>query len=566
MIRRLALLLLFAAAPMTAQETSCITCHSDPDLFEDEAALIAEQFGASVHAEVGLSCHDCHGGNPDLALADDIEAMDEDFEPAPYVGAPNATAVPGFCARCHSEPVYMKRFRPDARTDQAELYATSQHGHALAEGDTNVATCISCHGSHDIRRADDPDSRVYPTRVAETCSECHSDAERMAGYKLPDGRSLPTDQFALWRHSVHARTMFEREDLSSPTCNDCHGNHGASPPGLESVAFVCGQCHGREAELFRASAKREGFVEHNEYVADAGEDGCAACHDPPEPQAEVTSVHSFNECATCHGNHGVLRPTIALLAPLPETPCVFCHEPAGDDRESLLALDTTQEHYEEIRDGLLAEAEATGYEGDGLFNWMVSQAETLPSHTLPPGDVEEPQQRPEFARLYQKFRIGRTFETFVDPASGDEISVRHIRCTDCHAAEPLAADEPIGVDTARGLLEHMRELTVLTASAERVVLAARRGGVEVREGLDEIDQAIDSQIRLEALVHGFSVAEDSAFMESHAEGIEHARAALATGRQAIDELAFRRQGLGVALLIIVVLLVALAMKIRRLDP
>ena len=72
------------------------------------------------------------------------------------------------------------------------------------------------------------------------------------------------DQLARWQQSVHARALVERGDLSAPTCNDCHGNHGAMPPGVESVTFVCGQCHGREASLFRASAKHEGFVAHNE--------------------------------------------------------------------------------------------------------------------------------------------------------------------------------------------------------------------------------------------------------------------------------------------------------------
>ena len=36
-----------------------------------------------------------------------------------------------------------------------------------------------------------------------------------------------------------------------------------APPGLESVSFVCGTCHAREAELFRRSAKHDGFMQHN---------------------------------------------------------------------------------------------------------------------------------------------------------------------------------------------------------------------------------------------------------------------------------------------------------------
>jgi hypothetical protein len=561
-----ALLLALTLGPAAAQETSCTTCHKDADLFEGDAAKVVADFAGSVHAEVGLSCHDCHGGNPDLALADDIDAMDENFAGSPYVGAPQAIDVPAFCGRCHSDPVYMKRFRPDARADQEQIYATSHHGQALAAGDTKVANCVSCHRSHDIRRASDSESSVYPTKVAETCGACHSDAEHMKGYTTDDGRPLPTNQYGLWRHSVHAKTMFEREDLSAPTCNDCHGNHGAAPPGLESVAFVCGQCHGREAELFRKSPKHAGFTEHNEYLADAGAESCAACHEDPEPQAKLTTVHSFNECATCHGNHGVMRPTVALFSPLPETPCAFCHEPFGDSAATAIELDRTAARYAQVRDGLLRDAAAQGFEGDERFNWLVTKAENLVFHNLPAtGDAEAPQHRPEFARLYDKFRIGRTFETYIDPATGDEISVRNIRCADCHAAEPLAADEPIGLTTAQGMLDRMRELTVTTASAERIILAARRGGVEVRDGLDAIDQAVDAQIRLAALVHGFSIADDSPFVASHDEGMAQARAALESGHQAVDELAFRRKGLVIALAIILVLLAALGLKIRQLG-
>ncbi len=89
----------------------------------------------------------------------------------------------------------------------------------------------------------------------------------------------------------------------------------------------------------------------------------------------------------------------------------------------------------------------------------------------------------------------------------------------------------------------MRQLTALTGRAERIVLAAKRGGVETRDALGAIDGAVDAQIGLEVLVHGFDVGDGSAFIEKHAEGLESAREALAAGRDALDELAFRRRGL-----------------------
>ncbi len=569
MIRPILLVALFLPAiVLSAQDlapTSCTLCHGDPDMFEEEEVAILADFGKSAHSAAGLSCHDCHGGNPDPRLADDLEAaMDPDYAPAPYVGAPQRIALPGFCGHCHSDPSFIRRFRPDARIDQEEQYWTSRHGVALVAGDPNVATCTDCHGTHDILAVGNPDSRVYPTRVGETCGHCHSDAERMAGYSLPNGEPLPTDQYALWRHSVHARSMFERDDLSAPTCNDCHGNHGAVPPGIDSVTFVCGQCHGREAQLFRSGPKREAFRQHNEYLDEAGEEGCAACHDSEEPQGTFTDLQRFIECSTCHGNHGVLRPTIALLAPLPQTPCMFCHEPFGEIAAQQIIMDTTQGHYEKVRDELLRETEQQGLSGDARFDWLVSRLLELEFHILRPAVEGEAAAtlRPEFSRLFDKFRIGRTTESFEDPLTGHQVTVRVRRCTDCHWAD---ADEAVGVTTAQGLLNRMRELSVLTASAERVLLAARRGGVEVGDGLAEIDQAVNDQIQLEALVHSFSIDEDSQFIAKYQEGVAHAQAAIDVGHRAVDELAFRRKGLVVALLVILVVLFALGLKIRQLQ-
>jgi len=67
-----AVVLLWAAAA-SGQEpaaTSCITCHSDADFFDEEALAIVAGFAGDVHAEAGLSCHDCHGGNPALETAE----------------------------------------------------------------------------------------------------------------------------------------------------------------------------------------------------------------------------------------------------------------------------------------------------------------------------------------------------------------------------------------------------------------------------------------------------------------------------------------------------------------
>ncbi|HET8797022.1 MAG TPA: cytochrome b N-terminal domain-containing protein, partial [Thermoanaerobaculia bacterium] len=408
--------MLFGATQMGAADTSCTLCHED-----------IKGFAADVHAQVGLSCHDCHGGNPDPALAGDIAAMDPAWAANPFRGKPERAAIPELCGRCHSSAAFMKRFNPAARVDQVAEYWTSRHGQLLRSGDTRVATCVDCHGVHGIRSRAQPDSPVHATHVAETCSHCHSDAKKMG--------AIPVDQYARWRVSVHAKAMFDKGDLTAPTCNDCHGNHGATPPGVESVSFVCGQCHAREAELFRASKKHEQWLAHNELMAGAS---CGDCHDGK--RAGVKLAH-FTECVSCHENHGVVRATVAMLGIVPDTPCAFCHEGTGPLATRFAEPEKKAQNYAVLRARLLDEAKAKGLDGDARFDWLVDRAVGLPTHLL------KGKPRPEFARLFEKFRIGKTHYTYRDAATGRDVSVPVRRCNDCHEDETS-----IGLANARSYL------------------------------------------------------------------------------------------------------------------
>ena len=63
------------AAAAEAAPSACITCHADRARFPSE---VVTAFAGDVHAAVGLSCHDCHGGNSDPALAGDLEHQPSD--------------------------------------------------------------------------------------------------------------------------------------------------------------------------------------------------------------------------------------------------------------------------------------------------------------------------------------------------------------------------------------------------------------------------------------------------------------------------------------------------------
>jgi nitrate/TMAO reductase-like tetraheme cytochrome c subunit len=228
------------------KKSSCIDCHSR--LEDPRLSAPAKLFENDVHRGRGLSCNDCHGGDPNAPTS---EAAKDPRKG--YLGKPRALDIPAYCGKCHSDANLMKRFNPSLRVDQESEYYTSVHGKLLKAGEQKVATCISCHTVHGIRAVSDPLSSVHPLNVADTCAKCHGKSDYMQAFKIP------SDQVVKFKASVHAKALYEKQDLSAPTCNDCHGNHGAAPPGIASVANVCGQCHARQADLFQTSPHKAAF-------------------------------------------------------------------------------------------------------------------------------------------------------------------------------------------------------------------------------------------------------------------------------------------------------------------
>jgi predicted CXXCH cytochrome family protein len=279
-----------AQTPMQAPVDGCVTCHtalSQPALSSPVAA-----FRTDVHNERGYRCVDCHGGDP--TTQDKARAKD----PARgYRGKPVATEIVRTCARCHSDAALMRTFAPAQRVDQATEYATSIHGIRLAAGDHKVATCATCHQAHGVRRVKDARAPVFPTNVAALCASCHSNAEHMKGYTSSAGAPIPTNQRDEYDKSVHATALMKQNDLSAPTCNDCHGNHGAAPPGVGAVSNVCGTCHAVFAAKFATSAHSQIFD---------------------------------RACVECHGNHAVLKTSDELIGTSKDTLCWTCHEAADD--------------------------------------------------------------------------------------------------------------------------------------------------------------------------------------------------------------------------------------------
>jgi predicted CXXCH cytochrome family protein len=251
----------------------------------DQLAAPVTAMRDDIHQQRGLSCADCHGGDPGQDDPDLAMNARKGF-----VAKPAPKDVPRFCGKCHSNAEFMKTFNPALRVDQEAEYGTSVHGKLVKQGDPRPATCISCHGVHGIRAVSDTNAPVYPTNVAQTCGQCHANTDYMRSY------SIPTDQLQKYSGSVHAEALLDKQDLSAPTCNNCHGNHGAAPPGVASVANVCGTCHTRQSELFQKSP-----------------------HKAPFEAAELAG------CVVCHSNHEIRTPSDEMLGVGEKAICVSCH-------------------------------------------------------------------------------------------------------------------------------------------------------------------------------------------------------------------------------------------------
>lgn len=312
-----------AALSAAAEPESCVACHQAigvPKLTQP-----VKDFPQDIHAAKGFGCVACHGGD---AKDPGMTAMDK---AKGFIGVPARKDLPQVCGHCHSDARFMRQYNPSLRVDQVAEYYTSVHGQRLARnGDEKVAVCTSCHPAHSIRPPSDPRSSVHPLKVADTCGRCHADAKYMETYKIA------TDQLQKYKKSVHWRMMSVGGDLSAPTCNDCHGNHGAAPPGVSWVGNVCGQCHAQNEELFAKSVHSKAFVKMG-----------------------------IPGCATCHSNHEIVPPSDAMLAVGAGGACAGCHTAEDNGGKTAFEMhqqiDALRNAYDKAH-AALAKAESAGME------------------------------------------------------------------------------------------------------------------------------------------------------------------------------------------------------------
>jgi hypothetical protein len=220
-------------------------------------------------AHAGLGCVECH---PTTGV--------------PHVEPPQTVA----CHSCHQP--------------QGSTLAASVHGTAPAADGSSVR-CTDCHGGHEVMSAAAARSGPGKARTAAHCARCHGE---VAG---------------VYQASVHGKAL-AAGIAESPTCTDCHGEHGiaavsepTSSVAPRNIPGTCSACHDEERLATRLGLPAGRLATYldsyhgvvNRY-GEAAVANCATCHGVHDirPSSDtLSSIHPRNlgrTCGTCHPGAG----------------------------------------------------------------------------------------------------------------------------------------------------------------------------------------------------------------------------------------------------------------------
>ncbi len=257
----------------TVAKVDCSRCHRD----------IANMLKVSIHAQIFgnaangvLTCTECHGKH-DIFPKSDSRSQINHFK--------SDTA----CLKCHTNKELLKKYPGLPTSDFINEYLTSVHGKGVhLKGLSVSATCVDCHGPHNILPASNPRSPVNKKNIPVTCSKCHQGIY---------------DQYIT---SIHGK-LWKNGRKDVPTCTSCHSEHGIVDPlssaAQKNIPKECGQCHKEQSETykdtFHGKATSLGFGQS------AKCSGCHGVHDilpASDPLSTINKTNLQQTCAKCHAN------------------------------------------------------------------------------------------------------------------------------------------------------------------------------------------------------------------------------------------------------------------------
>jgi cytochrome b subunit of formate dehydrogenase len=308
----LLVLLVYTSGAFAQSVDDCLSCHEDKTLTAErdgkQVSLFVEKqsLAKSVHAD--LECVSCH---------EDLSGTDFPHK---------EKVAPVNCGTCHD--------------DIATLYNASLHGKAVAKGEKLAPRCWDCHGSHDILRVSDPNSKVTKFNIPYVCGRCHKEGSEVTRtYDIPQDSILTHYSF-----SVHGEGLFTKGLTVTAVCSDCHTAHSVLPHTdpkstiyRDNIPKTCEKCHGLIEKVHRKVIRGELWEKSPDKVP-----VCIDCHAPHKVRKVYYELGmSDKDCLSCHAKPGLTAirdgQTISLTIDTTEvkssihrnTACAQCHTGAS---------------------------------------------------------------------------------------------------------------------------------------------------------------------------------------------------------------------------------------------
>ena len=256
-------LLLMTSSPLPAEQgmaidpATCLGCHSDK--------ISVQAFADSVHGK--NACTSCHVDITDLLKHMKMEVKAQKVQCERCHKKQNSEhyasvhAEKGVtCSQCHTDIHTHNYWNNDKRIvvakcvqchDKEAVYRKSIHGKGVAAGNMDSAACHDCHNLHAIEKlagAEDHKGREFHTKV---CMKCHSDRKLMARNNVTN---IAVKSYMESYHGKNYRLGFPEKVAG---CSDCHTAHSVLPKSdpqssinPANMVKQCSACHPKATPLF----------------------------------------------------------------------------------------------------------------------------------------------------------------------------------------------------------------------------------------------------------------------------------------------------------------------------
>src|SRR5271167_3346178 len=385
------------------------------------------------------------------------------------------------------------------------------------------------------------------------------------------------------------------------SCLDCHSNL-PEPLGVTVETYsqnihaqkglTCAACHGGDAnsddpeKAMSRAAGWKGKIEHKQVP-----ELCASCHSDAERmkkynpglrvdqfQQYKTSVHGIKwakgdskgaVCTDCHGVHDLRAPSDPRSTVHPTniaTTCSHCHadaeymKPYGIKTDQFANYEQSVHHDAMVVRGDLSAPTCTTCHGNhGAAPPGVASVENVCStcHVFQAQLFDTSPHKAAFAAMgtascitcHSNHRIVHPTDKLI--GTGNEAV-----CTNCHAS-----GDP-GFAAAARIHDDLANLDEALKHSQEVLDKAERSGMEISQAQLEEAQGRDALTKARVTVHSFQP--DKVEQDTQT-GMKIAVKTYNAGLQALAERDYRRKGLGLTLITILVVLAGLRMYIRQAE-